>query len=147
MAGTSGERLKCGAQAMKVLVADDNQDAAVSLGMLLELSNHEVLLAHNGEQALRLARDALPEALILDIGMPGITGDQVARAVRREPWGANVLMVAVTGWGQAEDKARASEAGFDHHLTKPVDVDRMEKLLVDFASLHRNGVQVVPSAL
>jgi CheY-like chemotaxis protein len=119
---------------MKVLVADDNQDAAVSLGMILELSNYEVLVAHSGEEALQMARHALPEALILDIGMPGITGDQVAREIRREPWGANVLMVAVTGWGQAEDKARARAAGFDHHLTKPVDVDRMEKLLGDFAS-------------
>jgi CheY-like chemotaxis protein len=119
---------------MKVLVADDNRDAAVSLGMILELGNHEVLVAHDGEEALKIARDALPEAIILDIGMPGITGDQVARAIRLEPWGAQVLMVAVTGWGQAEDKERASAAGFDHHLTKPVDVDRMEKLLVDFAA-------------
>jgi len=119
---------------MKVLVADDNRDAAMSLGMILEISNHEVLVAHDGEEALKIARSALPEALILDIGMPGITGDQVARAIRREAWGANVLMVAVTGWGQAEDKQRASAAGFDHHLTKPVDVDCMEKLLDDFAS-------------
>jgi CheY-like chemotaxis protein len=119
---------------MKVLVADDNRDAAVSLGMILELGNHEVLVAHDGTEALKIARDALPEAMILDIGMPGITGDQVAREIRREPWGANVLMVAVTGWGQAEDKERASAAGFDYHLTKPVDVDRMEKLLVDFAA-------------
>jgi CheY-like chemotaxis protein len=91
-------------------------------------------VAHDGTEALKIARDALPEAMILDIGMPGITGDQVAREIRREPWGANVLMVAVTGWGQAEDKERASAAGFDYHLTKPVDVDRMEKLLVDFAA-------------
>jgi CheY-like chemotaxis protein len=119
---------------MKVLVADDNRDAAVSLGMILELGNHEVLVAHNGEEALKIARDALPEAMILDIAMPGITGDQVARAIRREPWGARVLMVAVTGWGQAEDKERARAAGFNHHLTKPVDVDRMEKLLLDFAA-------------
>lgn len=124
---------------MKVLVADDNCDAAMSLGMILELSNHEVLLAHNGEEALNLARKSLPEAMILDIGMPGITGDQVAREIRREPWGANVLMVAVTGWGQPEDKERASAAGFDHHLTKPVDPDRMEQLLVEFASGQGSG--------
>jgi len=105
----------------------------MSLGMILEMSNHEVLLAHDGEQALTLARKSLPEAMILDIGMPGISGDQVAREIRREPWGAGVLMVAVTGWGQPEDKERASAAGFDHHLTKPVDLERMEQLLSDFA--------------
>jgi CheY-like chemotaxis protein len=132
---------------MKVLVADDNRDAAMSLGALLELSNHEVLIAHDGEQALTMARDAMPEAMILDIGMPRITGDQVARAVRHEPWGAHVLMVAVTGWGQPEDKERASAAGFDHHLTKPVDVEQMEKLLGDFASGARRESQATPSAL
>jgi CheY-like chemotaxis protein len=119
---------------MKVLVADDNEDAAVSLGMILELSHHEVLLAHDGRAALQIARNACPQAVILDIGMPGLSGDQVAREIRREPWGGRVLMVAVTGWGRTEDKERASAAGFDHHLTKPVDVDRVEKLLGDFAS-------------
>ncbi len=132
---------------MKVLVADDNRDAAISLGTLLELSNYEVLIAHDGEEALRMARDAMPEAMILDIGMPLITGDQVARAVRGEPWGAHVLMVAVTGWGQPEDKERASAAGFDHHLTKPVDLDQMEKLLGDFARAAAPAPHVAPSAL
>ncbi len=131
---------------MKVLVADDNHDAAISLGTLLELSNHEVLIAHDGEEALKMARDAMPEAMILDIGMPLITGDQVARAVRDEPWGAHVLMVALTGWGQPEDRERASAAGFDHHLTKPVDLDQMEKLLGDFAS-GGGAAQAAPSAL
>lgn len=118
---------------MKILVADDNRDAALSLGVLLEMSDHEVLIAHDGEGALRIARQAMPDAVILDIGMPGLTGDQVARAVRGEPWGRRVLLVAVTGWGEPEDKERAGAAGFDHHLTKPVDVDELEKLLGDFA--------------
>jgi CheY-like chemotaxis protein len=124
---------------MKVLVADDNRDAALSLGALLEMSDHEVLVAHDGEEALRLARQAMPDAMILDVGMPRLTGDQVARAVRGEPWGQRVLLVAVTGWGEPEDKARASAAGFDHHLTKPVDVDAMEKLLGDFAARRKAG--------
>jgi CheY-like chemotaxis protein len=119
---------------MKVLVADDNRDSADSLAMLLELSSHEVFVAHTGEEAMQIAHRALPQAMILDLSMPDITGDQIARAIRREPWGAEVLMVAVTGWGRPEDQQRASEAGFDHHLTKPVDVDRMEQLLQDFAS-------------
>ena len=118
---------------MKILIADDNRDAAQSLGTLLELSNHEVLIAHDGEEALRIARQAMPDALILDIGMPRVTGDRVARAIRSEPWGGKVLMIAVTGWAEPEDKARTTAAGFDRHLTKPVDIDEIEKLLADFA--------------
>jgi CheY-like chemotaxis protein len=124
---------------MKVLVADDNRDAALSLGALLEMSDHEVLIAHDGEEALKIARQAMPDAMILDIGMPRLTGDQVARAVRKEPWGRRVFMVAVTGWGEPEDKERAGAAGFDHHLTKPIDVDEIEKLLVDFAARRQPG--------
>jgi len=119
---------------MKVLVADDNRDAAISLGVLLEMSGHEVLIAHDGEEALKIAREALPDAMILDIGMPRLTGDQVARAVRSEPWGRRLFLVSVTGWGEPEDKERAGAAGFDHHLTKPIDVDAMDKLLGDFAA-------------
>jgi CheY-like chemotaxis protein len=124
---------------MKVLVADDNRDAALSLGALLEMSDHEVLIAHDGEEALRIGRQAMPDAMILDIGMPRLTGDQVARAVRNEPWGRRVFLVAVTGWGEPEDKERASAAGFDHHLTKPIDVDEIEKLLADFAARREPG--------
>jgi CheY-like chemotaxis protein len=124
---------------MKVLVADDNRDAAISLGALLEMSDHEVLIAHDGEHALRIARQAMPDAMILDIGMPRLTGDQVARAVRSEPWGMQVLLIAVTGWGEPQDKERASAVGFDHHLTKPVDIDELEKLLGDFAARRKPG--------
>ena len=124
---------------MKILIADDNRDAAQSLGTLLELSNHEVLIAHDGEEALRIARQAMPDAMILDIGMPCITGDQVARVIRSEPWGGKVLMIAVTGWGEPEDKVSATAAGFDHHLTKPIDVEVMERLLGDFAAQRKPG--------
>jgi CheY-like chemotaxis protein len=119
---------------VKVLVADDNRDAALSLGALLEMSDHEVLTAHDGEEALRLARVAAPDVLILDIGMPRLAGDEVARAVRGESWGRRALVIAVTGWGEAEDKERTGAAGFDHHLTKPIDVDALEKLLGNFAA-------------
>jgi signal transduction histidine kinase/CheY-like chemotaxis protein len=117
---------------LKVLVADDNRDAADSLAMVLALSRHEVLVAHSGAQALQIAREAQPQAVILDIGMPDISGYDVAREIRREPWGANVLMLALTGWGQKEDKERARAAGFDHHLTKPVDAVQVEKLLRNY---------------
>jgi len=114
---------------LKVLVADDNRDAADSLAMVLEMNGHEVLVAHSGAQALEIARQVLPQAMILDIGMPDMTGYEVAREIRRESFGGRILLLAITGWGQKEDKERALEAGFDHHLTKPVDVDQVEKLL------------------
>ena len=125
------------ARHLKVLVADDNRDAADSLAMVLEMSRYQVLVAHTGEQALQIARQNLPHAMILDIGMPDITGYDVAREIRREPWGTDVLLLAITGWGQREDKERASAAGFDHHLTKPVDADQVEKLLRRFCDSRR----------
>ena len=116
----------------QVLLADDNRDAADSLAMLLEMNGHSVTLGYTGEQALQLARQSVPSVMILDIGMPDITGYEVARRVRAEPWGRDVYLIAVTGWGQAEDKARAIAAGFDHHLTKPVDPDEVENVLQAF---------------
>ncbi len=127
------------ARHLKVLVADDNRDAADSLAMVLEMSRYQVLVAHTGEQALQIARQNLPHAMILDIGMPDITGYDVAREIRREPWGTDVLLLAITGWGQREDKERASAAGFDHHLTKPVDADQVEKLLRGFCDSRRTA--------
>ena len=114
---------------LKVLVADDNRDAADSLAMLLEMGGHNVMVVHTGEGALEVAARARPHAMILDIGMPGLTGYEVAQRVRAEPWGKGVYLVAVTGWGQKEDKERALAAGFDDHLTKPVDPDQIERLL------------------
>jgi len=81
---------------------------------------------------LQLGRQLLPSVMILDIGMPDITGFEVARRVRLEPWGRDVYLIAVTGWGQKEDKARALASGFDHHLTKPVDPDEVENVLQAF---------------
>jgi PAS domain S-box-containing protein len=123
----------------RVLLADDNRDAADSLAMLLEMNGYSVTVGYNGEEALQLARQSLPNVMILDIGMPDITGFEVARRVRTEPWGGEVYLVAVTGWGQKEDKARSIAAGFDHHLTKPVDPDEVEKVLQAFFRLQRDG--------
>lgn len=116
----------------RVLLADDNRDAADSLAMLLEMNGYGVTVGYNGEQALQLARQSLPSVMILDIGMPDMTGFEVARRARAEPWGRDVYMIAVTGWGQKEDKARAVASGFDHHLTKPVDPDEVENVLQAF---------------
>jgi CheY-like chemotaxis protein len=117
---------------LQVLVADDNRDAADSLATILEMSGNEVSVAHSGEEALRLALLEQPQAIILDIGMPAMNGYEVARRIRAEAWGKETLLIAVTGWGQAEDKQRSRDAGFDYHLTKPVDVAEVERLLSDF---------------
>jgi PAS domain S-box-containing protein len=118
----------------RVLVVDDNSDAADSLGMLLEMNGYSVSVGHSGEEALQMARQTRPNAMILDIGMPDMTGYEVARRIRAERWGGEMYLIAATGWGQQEDKARAIASGFDHHLTKPVDPDEVQKLLQAFFS-------------
>lgn len=112
----------------RVLVADDNQDGAETMGMLLEFGGHEVHLAFSGAAALEIAKRLKPDIVILDIGMPDLDGYEVAQRIRHEAWGEHVLLIAVTGWGQADDKRRAAAAGFDHHLTKPVDPVQLERL-------------------
>lgn len=112
----------------RVLIADDNRDAAETLAMLLRLSGNEVYVAHGGTQALSLARSARPDVAVLDIGMPDIDGYAVARHIRAEEGGRGMLLIAVTGWGQEGDKRQAFEAGFDHHLTKPMDPLELERL-------------------
>ncbi|HEX3396867.1 MAG TPA: CheR family methyltransferase [Steroidobacteraceae bacterium] len=116
-------------QSLRVLIADDNRDGAETLGMYLGLSGHEVMLAHTGAEALDMASRCRPDAAVLDIGMPVLNGYEVARSIRREAWGANLTLIAVTGWGQESDKRSARAAGFDHHLTKPVDPEQLERLL------------------
>ena len=113
----------------RVLVADDNKDAADALAMLLELAGHEVRVAHGGRAALSLAQTFRPDVAVLDIGMPELNGYEVAKELRREPWGSRMFLIALTGWGQDDDRQRAKDAGFDRHLTKPVDTDALEKLL------------------
>jgi PAS domain S-box-containing protein len=116
-----------------VLIVDDNVDAAASLGMLLELSGNEVLLTYNGADAIEAARLHHPSVVILDIGMPQLDGYQVAETLRREARGNEYLLIALTGWGQAEDKQRALQAGFDFHFTKPVDLEAIESAIVRHA--------------
>ena len=119
------------AGARRVLVADDNRDAAESMGLLLEYGGHKVWRAFSGTEALAVALRERPEFLILDIGMPGFSGYEVAERVRTEPWGKRATLVALTGWGQERDRIRAWAAGFDHHLTKPVDPAQIEALLAE----------------
>src|SRR5690606_35644624 len=105
----------------RILVVDDNEDAANSLAMLLRLAGHDVRAVHGGRAALELAGSFRPEFALLDIGMPDIDGYEVAERLRAAAWGRDICLIAVTGWGQEDDKRRAREAGFDHHLTKPID--------------------------
>lgn len=109
------------AQAFTILVADDSEDAAESLGMLLEFEGHRVVIAHDGPRALAAAEAHRPDIAILDIGMPGMNGYDVARRMRAEAWGREMLIIAATGWSQEEDRLRALDAGFDRHLVKPMD--------------------------
>jgi signal transduction histidine kinase/ActR/RegA family two-component response regulator len=118
-----------GSVACKILMADDNRDAVDSLAMLCRLSGHDVKAAYSGAEALAAAQNWRPDVVLLDIGMPDMTGYEVARAIRETDRGRAMYLVAITGWGQAEDKARASAAGFDQHLTKPVDPEKVEELL------------------
>jgi CheY-like chemotaxis protein len=117
----------------RILVVDDNEDSTESLGTLLKLLGHEVRTAYDGPSALAAAREFRPDVVLLDIGMPGMTGYDVARAMREMPEVRDAVLVAQTGWGQDEDRRRSAEAGFDHHLVKPVDVADLQLLL------HENG--------
>lgn len=114
---------------LKILVVDDNVDMANTLAKLLEQAGHTITMAHDGLAALAAARRSTPDAVVLDIGLPGLDGYRVAEALRREPAFANVRLVAVSGYGQAEDRSRAKAAGFDHHLVKPVDLRQLVSAL------------------
>jgi len=105
----------------RVLVVDDNRDSADSLATILQLAGSDTRIAHDGESALECARQMRPDIIVCDIGMPKLSGYDVARAIRGEEWGREVLLIALTGWGQEVDRLRSEEAGFDHHLVKPVD--------------------------
>ena len=124
-----------GTQRRKVLVVDDNRDSAMSLSLLLELDGHEVRRAYDGLEALEIAEEFRPEVTLLDIGMPRLDGYGAARELRRRDWARGTTLVALTGWGQQEDKRLAREAGFDHHMVKPVDPDALRRLLVEPPSL------------
>jgi PAS domain S-box-containing protein len=113
----------------RVLLADDNRDAAATLAELLQLNGHEVTIVHDGPGALAAFGDLRPDMVLLDIGMPGLDGYEVAQRIRQDYPGSAAKLIAITGWGQEDDKARALAAGFDYHLTKPVDLDRLTELI------------------
>ena len=124
-------------QGRRVLVTDDNIDAATSMTMMLQLMGHEVFTAYDGQEAVESAAAHRPDAILLDIGMPRLNGFDAARVIREQPWGRDILLIAVTGWGADDDKRRSKEAGFDYHLVKPANPAVLEKLLSD-PGAHRN---------
>jgi CheY-like chemotaxis protein len=115
-------------------VADDVRDSADSLSQLLRAFGHEVVIAHDGLEAVAQASLHRPHLAVLDIGMPGMDGYEVARTIRSEPWGASLTLIALTGWGQREDQRAVLAAGYDFHMTKPTDVERLLQLIAETAA-------------
>jgi PAS domain S-box-containing protein len=113
----------------RILIVDDNEDGAASLALLLKLVGHETHTVHDGLEAVAAVERLQPEVVLLDLGLPKLNGYEVCRRIREKPWGRDLVLVAVTGWGQQEDRERSREAGFTTHMVKPVDPDRLLKLL------------------
>jgi len=122
-----------------ILVADDNRDGAEMMALSLQIASHTVLIANSGQQALELCEQHRPDVAVLDIGMPDLSGYEVAGRIRSKPWGKDMVLLAVTGWGQASDVQRALAAGFDRHLTKPVDPNTIETLIEQLVALKKSN--------
>jgi CheY-like chemotaxis protein len=119
--------------AFRILVVDDNADSALSMAMMLSMMGHETRTAHDGEAAVSVAEEFRPHVILLDIGLPKLNGYEVAQQIRQHEWGVSMFLVAVTGWGQDEDRRKAREVGFDSHFTKPLSPAVLEELLVAIA--------------
>ena len=113
----------------RILVVDDNHDSAMSLGIMLKLMGNEIQTAHDGLAAVAAAEEFRPDIILLDIGLPKLNGYDACRRVRQQPWSKGMVIVALTGWGQEDDRRRSKEAGFDHHLVKPVEIMALQQLL------------------
>jgi CheY-like chemotaxis protein len=113
----------------RLLVADDNADSVTTLSLMLEAMGHEVRTAHDGVQTVEMAESFRPDAILMDIGMPGLNGFDACARIRARPWASDVFIVALTGWGQDEDKNRSRAAGFDRHLVKPVEPATLEHMI------------------
>jgi CheY-like chemotaxis protein len=127
-----------GSPGHRVLVVDDNRDAALSLALMLRLMGNETQTAHDGQEALDVAAVYQPNLILLDIGMPRLNGYDTARQIRQRPWGKSVRLVALTGWGQDEDRRKSHDAGFDAHMVKPIEPAALEKLLASLAGTNHH---------
>jgi CheY-like chemotaxis protein len=113
----------------RILVVDDNEDLAESVAVLLRTMGNEVHTAHDGLEAVGVAAALQPDVVLMDIGLPKLSGFEAASRIREQPGGSDMVLIALTGWGQEEDRRRSKEAGFDHHLTKPIDFTVLQELL------------------
>jgi signal transduction histidine kinase/CheY-like chemotaxis protein len=131
-AGSREERSPAAALSRRVLIADDNHDGAAMLATLLEMDGHEMHVAHDGAEAFEVIARVRPQIAILDIGMPGLNGYELAARIRAQPWGEKMMLVAVTGWGGEEHKQATQAAGFNHHFTKPVDPSMFKQVFAAY---------------
>ncbi len=136
------DRHRVAPSSLRILVVDDNRDSATTLQMLLRLTGNDARTAYDGITAVAEAEEFRPDVMLLDIGLPGMTGHDVARQLRQQPWGANMVLIAMTGWSMDEDRERSEQAGFDHHLVKPVEPDALMRLLVSLSNPPRAARQV-----
>jgi CheY-like chemotaxis protein len=113
----------------RILVVDDNRDSALSLAMMLKIMGHDTSCAHDGMAAVEVAESFRPDVVLLDIGLPKMNGYDACRHIRAQPWGKGMVLIALTGWGQDEDKLHSKEAGFNFHMIKPVDPEALAKML------------------
>src|SRR5262249_35659820 len=127
--GRAPPKQRRAAPARRILVVDDNTDSAAALAMLLKIGGHKTSTAYDGLAAVDAVERVRPEVVLLDLSLPKMDGYEVARQIRTQPWGKDILLIALTGWGQEEDRRRSMEAGFDEHMIKPVDFDALAKLL------------------
>ena len=118
----------------RVLIVDDNRDSAESLAILLQITGNKTYTAHDGVEAVEAIKKYRPEVVLLDIGLPRLDGHEVCRRVREEPWGKDIVVIALTGWGQEDDRRKSEEAGFNGHLVKPVDYDKLQDLLASLTT-------------
>jgi len=114
---------------LRILIVDDNKDGADSLAMVLKMMGNDTRTAYDGKEGVELAGEFRPEVVLFDIGMPKLNGYEACRLIRKQPWGRKVIVIAVTGWGQEDDRQRSHDAGFDHHMVKPVDPQVLMKML------------------
>jgi CheY-like chemotaxis protein len=124
---------------LRILIVDDNRDGADSLVMLLRIMGTDTRTAYDGQEAVQVAREFRPDVVLLDIGLPKLNGYEACRRIREQSWGKNVVLIALTGWGQEEDRRRSREAGFDDHIVKPVDPEELMKLLAELEQVNPQG--------
>jgi PAS domain S-box-containing protein len=135
-ANDDGEKA-CNAEKWRILIVDDNSLSSKSTATLLRLMGHEIATAFNGFEGIEVARTFRPDVILLDIGLPKLDGYEVAQRIRAQPWGKSTLLIAVTGYGQDEDRRRSLEAGFDYHMIKPVNLAELEKTLTDLRTANK----------